>query len=329
MNLVLRLISTLYGLLLRAYQSTFRSQFGDEMQQVFNEVLEEASRQGWWKTMLVFWRELLDLPANLARESQTWPVPKEAISIQNTLADQPPGSWPFAILAGSPHLLYAIGLYLPVIAGEFSDRLFFSPAGGLTFWSLVTLALLLAWKHGWPRWSHSWIGYGLVFILHQLNGLFPSGPLALMMVFTWLALVMITLLWLARRDWLGSLLAALPLTPMWIWRVSMEGIGSGISESILYISIGMLVTLAVIAIVRVGRWQTAVWLILAVILAAGLPISYGTALFDDLPTSANHRLESLGQVMGVIGNYAAILIFTAPLWLLALWRQVRQWKVSI
>ncbi|UCH61206.1 MAG: hypothetical protein JSV61_06920 [Anaerolineales bacterium] len=333
MNTVIRLLSYLYELLLRAYQSPFRRQYGEEMQQVFHEALEEAASQGWRKMLLVFWRELHDLPANLARESRDGPIPADGKSIQelenSLLADQPPDSWRGAILAGSPHLLYALGLFLPAIAGHGFNPLISLLSSSFTFWLLVFMAILYAWKGGWPRWSHSWIGYGLVFILHQLNALFPSGPLALMMIFTWLTLVLITLLWLARRDWLGGLLAALPITPMWVWRMSIEGTSNRSAESILYISIGLLVALAVAAIVRVGRWQTAVWLILAVILAAGLPLSYGTSLFNNAPTIEQGEPDGMSLLIGVIGNYAAILVFTAPLWLLALWRQVRQWRAPI
>ena len=333
MNVGLRLLGFLYGILLRAYQSPFRSQFGDEMQQVFNEALEEAARQGWRNTLLVFWREVHDLPANLARESREWPVANEGEYFQDSfnslLADQPPGSWHSALLAGIPHLLYALGLFLPSMAEEIANPLVYWLADSRAFWLLVFAILLLAWKRAWPRWSHSWLGYGLVFILHQVKALFPSGPLALLILVAWLALIMITLLWLARRDWLGGLLAALPITPMWVWWVSMEGARGGAAESTLYISIGLLVALAVIAIVRVGRWQTAVWLILAVILAAGLPLSYGTTFFKDLPVSSRQEPEGWNLVIGVISNYAAMLVFTAPLWLLALWRQVRQWKAPI
>jgi len=333
MNKALRLLNFLYGILLRAYQAPFRGQYGDEMQQVFNEALEEAANQGWRKMLLVFWRELHDLPANLAREGRDWPALDQSQDVQgadnNLLADQPPGSWGSAFLAGCPHLLYALGLFLTALSGGFSNPLIFFLAGNLSFWLLVFFALLQARKRGWPRWSHSWIGYGLVFVLHQLRALFPSGPLSLMIIFTWLALVMITLLWLARHDWLGGLLAALPITPMWVWRMSMESTGDQSVESVLYVSIGLLVALAVIAIVRVGRWQTAVWLILAVILAAGLPLSYGTSLFNKIPTTYGDDPDGWSLMIEVIGNYAAILVFTAPLWLLALWRQVRQWRAPI
>ena len=333
MNIGLRLLATLYAVLLRAYQSTFRSQFGDEMQQVFNEALEEAARQGWRHTLLVFWREVHDLPANLARESREWPVSTEGEYFQDSfnspLADQLPGSWRSALLAGAPHLLYALGLFLPAMTAEFANPLVYWLADSRAFWLLVFAALLLAWKRHWPRWSHSWLGYALVFILHQVNALFPAGPLALLILVAWLALIVITLLWLARRDWLGGLLAALPITPMWFWWVSLEGARGGAAENILYISIGLLVALAVIAIVRVGRWQTAVWLILAVILAAGLPLSYNASFFNNQPVSYRQEPEGWNLVLGVVGNYAAMLVFTAPLWLLALWRQVRQWKAPI
>lgn len=76
--------------------------------------------------------------------------------------------------------------------------------------------------------------------------------------------------------------------------------------------------LAVVMIVRIGRWQTALLLILAVILAIGMP-----------STSSNLYPESIALVNQPDGNfwngngdslssYLLMFVLTAPLWLMAL-----------
>jgi hypothetical protein len=85
------------------------------------------------------------------------------------------------------------------------------------FWGLVLFILFFARRLHWPRWSASWIGYGLVLLLSQFSLFLPSGALSTLAGISWLAFSAVVLFWLARRDWIAGLLAVLPVTPMWIW----------------------------------------------------------------------------------------------------------------
>lgn len=325
MNTILALLNRIYALLLRAYHSGFRSTYAAEMQSTFFEALEEAARHGWREMLNVFVRELRDLPGNLAQENWTrtpahigGPIPTQTRLVEPAPI---PGTWQVALLAGIPHLLYALFIYLPVLPFTRSawpeqlrlERFF--------FWLLVAGMLLFAWRRSWPRWSYSWMGYGLVFMVMLVTGFIPGGVFTTLAVFAWLAIVAFTLIWLAMRDWQGGLLAVLPITPMWVWWLGMENRPGSAAEGLLFISLGLLVSLAVLVIVRVGRWQTAVWLILAVILAAGLPISYGNSIFTHAGPPYRVPSNALNFANGVLVDYFVIFVFTAPLWLLALWRQ--------
>jgi len=181
------------------------------------------------------------------------------------------------------------------------------------FWAIVAVMLLIAQRLRWPVWCASWVGYGLVFMLSQINILLPSGPLAFLAGILWLILAVILLFWLTRRAWISGLLAILPVTPMWIWLTQLDSLSGSLSEAALYVSAGLMLSLAVIAIVRLGRWQTALLLILAVILATGMPVSIG---------------NSNSEVDGSNTNYLFVLILTAPLWLMALGKHISHRNTS-
>jgi hypothetical protein len=189
---------------------------------------------------------------------------------------------------------------------------------------MVAVALLTAHRFGWPRWSSTWIGYGFVFLLDLISTILPDGPLANLAGIAWLCVAVLLLFWLARRDWISGLLVVLPISPMWIWLASVDGLHRSLELAALFVSIGLMLSLAVVAIVRLGRWQTALLLILAVILAAGMPDSYGAHYSGSLVLGSQADPAAWSEVGGWMRSYIAIFLFTAPLWLMALCRQVQR-----
>ena len=57
-----------YTLLLHLYPRRFRDEFGDEMTAIFNDMLADVKMDSWSNTMILFARELHDLPGSLWRE---------------------------------------------------------------------------------------------------------------------------------------------------------------------------------------------------------------------------------------------------------------------
>jgi hypothetical protein len=169
--------------------------------------------------------------------------------------------------------------------------------------------LLVAWRLRFPVWSASWIGYALVFGLNQALPSQTSAWQAELILLAMLGLTLVVLAWAARRDWLAGLLAVLPLAPMRAWWLGAEPPIILLGQALTFTSIGLMVCLAVIAMLRSGRWQTAVLLLLAVELAAGMPVP-AAGLTPASPS--------------ITTNLGLLLLFTAPLWLLALWRQARR-----
>jgi hypothetical protein len=114
---------------------------------------------------------------------------------------------------------------------------------------------------------------------------------------------------------MGGLLAVLPVSPMWLWLARLDGPPASLDLAALYLSISLVISVVVVVIVRLGRWQTALLLILLLILATGTPELHGFSGYSQ-------PIES--GVGGWMASYAGLLVFTAPLWLMALWRQYQR-----
>jgi hypothetical protein len=314
----------LYAAMLRLYPRDFREAFAQDMRLDFQEALADASSRGVWAALGVCLRELGDYPATVLRLSGSDLIP-EVEPFQEICKDVP-GTWRAALAAGLPHLLFALSIYLPTATTYALGLSLTERPSQVTFWMLVGVILLFAWMGGWPRWSASWIGYCLVLFLDRIAVSSPPGVAAYVLVAAWLLLAITILLKLARRDWLSGLLAVLPIAPMWTWWLGMDAFNGLLGKAMLFTSIGLVVCLAVALIVRSGRWQTAVLLLLAVILAAGMPVSYGGRVHS--PLLPEKSVYPGWAVYGALGDYLLLLTFTAPLWLLALWRYRRQRRAT-
>lgn len=325
----------LYARLLRLYPRRFREEFADEMQCVFVEAMMEAAVHGRPAVFAVCLRELQDLPGSLLREH--W----HALIAEETHMDKSApvrGEWWAALLAGLPHLLYALVWYGPLWFYDVStygltmlaDPARDYPRYGLTqlefgrqgFWALVILLCVIGLWRGTPRWSASWIGYGLLGLLDRAVNVDPNLSLvSVALLLGWLALAAGGLFWLSRRDPLTGLLAILPLAPMAFWSLEMDVVISNL-EGFVYLPASLLVGLAAVFAVRTGSFRAGLWASLAVIVLAGLPIHYGSAYYPSptFPAPANPGAVAQGSFGDLIG----LALVGAPLWLLLAWRTWRR-----
>jgi hypothetical protein len=85
-----------------------------------------------------------------------------------------------------------------------------------------------------------------------------------------------------------------------------------------------MLSVAVVVIVRLGRWQTALLIILAIILATSMPASRGTPYSGSLALEYQPDPAPWREANGWMASYTFTLIFTAPLWLMALWRHAQR-----
>ncbi len=329
----------LYAALLRLYPQSFRVEFADEMQSVFAETVADAAQRDAASLIKVCLREIKDLPMSLLNEH--W----RALKMRGFGVDEKilPGSWWAAILAGLPHLLYALMIYAPVMIYELrtygwdeiiaplrhSERWGYAYPVQLipAFWSLVAILSAVGLWRGAPRWSASWLGYGLSGTwgaVIQFNS--PDFSLiGVAMILGWLVLMVGGLFWLSRRDLLTGLLVVLPLAPMGLWLFTMEVVITDL-EGLLYVPAGLLIGLAAALAVRRGSFWFGLWAVAGVIVVLSLPINYSAAYYPSptFPTAAN----PLNVALSPLGDLFSFTLCSAPLWLLLLWRIGRQLRLG-
>lgn len=334
MNHRVRLLSRVYAHLLHLYPPSFREEFGAEMQSVFVETLLEATGRGLVPLLAVCLREIGDLPPVLLREywsefrNRGLEGLMSALNGATNVPGSEPGTWLETIFAGLPHLLYALAMELPSLLWA----LFAVPNNWLSprlvFWPLVGVMLIVGWRQGWPRWSGSWIGYGVLFVFYQSISLFPHGSMAPVARITWLILVAVTYFWLARRDRLSGLLAVFPLVPMFSAYIGLDVAIETLIESPVFIGVGLLTALGAAVIVRLGNWRAGVWLALTVVLVTQIPVSYAATYHSNLgpPYEISPTVSNL--IKGIFGGLLVFVIFSAPLWLSALWKQRKRWMTG-
>ncbi len=236
--------------------------------------------------------------------------------------------WRQAILGGLPHLLYALSIYIPSLVGAlFLDSLnlhWLRPV----FWIVVIVTLLFAWQRRWPLWSASWVGYGLVMtfdILIDLAQTYYGSLLENEVVVFWLMLTAAVFFWLARRDWLSGLLAVLPVVPMFLTYISLDGVKGTIPEALVFIAAGLLMMFVVVIIIRKNDIRLGFLLIVFALVAINLPVSYLTTYHSNVPPEFKVVPTFSNMVKGFLLSFLLFIIFTTPLWMLVLWTKGQQW----
>jgi len=191
------------------------------------------------------------------------------------------GTWKQALLASTPHLLFALLFALNWWQG--------------IGWLVITLGLILSaavygWWHGKPVWVFPWLGYSLlpVVVAGLLLLYLPKG-------WSWLAiLVYVPLaLWLVgsitiqsiKRDWLYTALMLLPVPIIIGWFLAVEQEGKFLELSLERIHqfapwVGLsFLALAVTAAAFIRLRQR--WLRIALLLISGCLILFMVACYAE------------------------------------------------
>jgi hypothetical protein len=167
----------IYAKTLEIYPQDYRHDFADEMQDVFNLRVEDASRSGFWGLMQLALGELMDIPWTLlalyARDRRMSPMQKRL----NRWFVHQPGSLPELILASVPFLV------LFIFPGVFSFKSIENSVPQILGLSLLGfLALLLAALGivgllvSLPRWAMPYAG--VLISLFSLLMLMVSGAVS-------------------------------------------------------------------------------------------------------------------------------------------------------
>jgi hypothetical protein len=236
--------------------------------------------------------------------------------------------WWQAILGGLPHLLYALSIYIAsLVRVLYLDSLNLYWLNSV-FWIAVTVTLLFAWQRRWPCWSASWVGYGLVMVFNILIDIAQTYYGSLLeneVVVFWLVLTAVVFFWLARRDWLSGLLVVLPVVPMFLTYISLDGVKGTIPEALVFIAAGLLMMFVVVIIIRKNDIRLGVLLIVFALVTINLPVSYLTTYQSNVPPEFAVVPTISNMVKGFLLGNLIFVIFATPLWAIVLWTKGQQW----
>lgn len=147
--MIVDLLIHLYSILLRFYPGDFRSEFGDEMREVFRQQVEAARHEGVFAFGQICLKELIGLPASIAHvHSQNGPG-RGAPPVQNKPIDQP---WKELLIALVVFMLPAAMILANRPPQEFST---IGLSAGLLF---LVVMLVIGWLGGFPLWSLPYVG---------------------------------------------------------------------------------------------------------------------------------------------------------------------------
>ena len=244
------------------------------------------------------------------------------------LAQTEQAPWGQSLLAGLPHLIYALSVYgfqlLPLQSYRIRDGYLILPFN-IVFWLIVLIGLAFAWRAGWLRWSATWIGYGVLLFVELLLVLPTSGSstnegLAILSGVFWILLAVGILVWTTRRDWLDGFLAVLPVMPMWYTFLALDGVAG--NEAPLFYAIGLFIATIVMWTVRQGNpFKGLGWILVAVILI-GLTVSYATVYFSNFrPPVGSPPTPSPGAVISALVVFLlGYVVLSCPVWVTAIVR---------
>lgn len=359
-----RLSTRFFAILLRLYPNRFRTQFGTEMLDVFHVAYGDSTsrRPGTpWLFLLGEYAGLLQ-GAALAHWEQILGSQKGILMKSSLLHhwNQQPTGWLESLLASIPYLLFALTAMLPRILLQAYqnawqpalDQLYlaarsFPPIwwaltqiGSATYWSgtrvfyqfidwafalFILVGLLAAWRAKWPLWSASYAGFGMLNLALLIIVLFPDGTIAAVATIAWLLAFLGMIAWMAQQHLFHALLAALPLATMFLWFIDMDGIIGWQIETVLFITSGLLMTLALSAGLRTGKAGLTAGLLFTSWLVIATANTYYNTYFSNRPSPINPTLFMM--VRGIAMELVFLLIFTTPVWigLIAQWvRGIRQ-----
>jgi hypothetical protein len=192
-------------------------------------------------------------------------------------------------------------------------------------WAFILFVLVLvviAWRGGWPRWSATSLGYVLILLFETSLNIWRDDRSTSFSAMILLAGYVCLIVWLARCDPLAGLLAILPLYPMFIWFLAMDGVRGTYSEGFFYMFIGLVLALVVGATIRRGSLAFGLSTVVLTLLALGLGVGYATVYYSNMHAPP---FPTPGAVLrSGLGGLIAFALVSLPLWLTLGWGWARR-----
>lgn len=155
--MILHWLTGLYKAILGLYPRGFRSEFDDEMMDVFEQAARDASLRSPVALVNLCLLELISLPAALLRA-------RRPIAINLSQSDGLPHSHNLTFDWSWRELLLTLLVFLLPASIMLSDQFSSHPAplGWLTVSLFLTLMIVIGWLGGFPLWSAPYVGIVLV-----------------------------------------------------------------------------------------------------------------------------------------------------------------------
>ncbi len=232
------------------------------------------------------------------------------------------GTWRQALAGGLPHALAGLTAGLPVLLASLGVSLLGWARPLYAAFGVLVVAILAIWGRRRVLWACSWAGYGLLFVLGVAVMPFLNaaryqawlGPAALVL---WMLLAALVYLWLAQRDRLGAVLAALALVPVWWTILLLDEVAPAIAAP-LVAAAGLLTALASGAAIRLGDERRGITLLAAANALIALPVTY-VAIFHGqypalLPGFGGRITAASASVSAAVYLTLSTILLLGPLW---------------
>jgi hypothetical protein len=282
---------------------------------VFSEALDAAKSNGPWAVLRLFSRELNDLPGALLREhiqsrgeKETRMEPSNHLTTNQadtgSLASEnkPTSGWREITLAALPFLLILLEESIPrllvavgLLTWESDAMGILNPAMGILGAAILLVTFFVGWRRKWPDWSASWYMFFVIIpvvflqwlVTSLINDERSSYIFSQELLFYFIVPVSVAVLLYAvtRLDRRRGLLAAFPLL-YFLWSPNLEFVADPIEVAI-KIASTILISLAVIALMRQADWRVGLYAVLLANLGVGFLYSYAGIFYGGmLPFSA-------------------------------------------
>jgi hypothetical protein len=153
-----------HRILLAFYPSSFRAEFGEEMQTVFADAVAGAEPCSWSHSILLFARELRDLPGSLLKAYAAGRRLGGSLAMNNVTITSST-RWQ-AFLGMLPFVSFGIASMIGKVAHVSSLRGYDAE---MVVYALALAGLLIGWIRGFPLWSYSYLGWSLVLAWANTN----------------------------------------------------------------------------------------------------------------------------------------------------------------
>jgi hypothetical protein len=232
--------------------------------------------------------------------------------------------WVEPLLAALPHLWVAISIAIEKIYSPSAASSLLLDLGNISLivFLLACLGVVFyAWRHAFPLWSASWLGYA-VWILVILVGLLAyrlgndNWIINIFLIFGALGGIALAYLLIFRASRTHALLLALFLMPV-ATQLGLEAIPDNL-EATLGLLFGLLAAGVAALVVNTASWRAGVVLAIAANLISGLALTYVCFYQAEIP---NFYGDSFIEAAGAFLVYAglAVLLYLGPSIFWAVW----------